>query len=91
MPMLIANLPPDPAVVYTLPSGEAQGESGAFVAESIQSSKEHWEDRAEWIIQNSSGDAPYEYDSLPLKSARTVKVKYKKIGKIKPMSYEWDD
>lgn len=87
---IIAELPPEPAVVFTLPSADAQGDAGISVSELAEEVTRHWQERAEWILANSEED-PYGYNSVPLKIVGTVKVRYKFIGEIDPMPYEWDD
>lgn len=34
---------------------------------------------------------PFGYNSVPLEIVGTIKVRYKFIGELKPMPYDWDD
>jgi hypothetical protein len=89
---MIADLPPEPPVVYTMPSADAQGDAGISVSEVAEQATQHWQDRAEWIlVNNEQEEDPYGYNSVPLEHAGTMKVKFKFIGELEPMPYDWDD
>jgi hypothetical protein len=69
----------------------AQSVEGRKVEEAAERAIRHWHDRAEFILAMESSTDAFSYNPLPLEPALSVRVKYRYVGKLKPLAYPLDE
>ncbi len=97
MPLITIAEPPAVSEVRPLVGPEwvpsAQGTEGRRVAEEIEKVSRHWNMRAKSEATTAEEIGIVEeltYDPLPPKAVRTVRVKYRFVGKGRPLPFEFD-
>jgi hypothetical protein len=84
----VAELPPKVPVVIT----DALGAEGLYILKAAERAALHLEERAEWILaETETPDGEIDYFAVPLATVRKVRVRYKFMGELEPMPYNWDD
>ncbi|MGE0375919.1 MAG: hypothetical protein AB7I48_17210 [Planctomycetaceae bacterium] len=88
----VADLPQKPSVVFPLPIADAFGDEGEFVSNRAAQVVTHWEDRAEWLLNEvKTSDEEFQYTSVPLKIVGNIQIRCHFVGPLKPTLYSWDE
>lgn len=95
---VLAVLPPPAAIVWPFPDlgctvdRFAQGTEGQMLTQNARQAMLHWSarSRSESIAEESVND-PFAYDSVPLETAFSIRVKYKFVGDLEPLPYPLDE
>jgi hypothetical protein len=68
----------------------SQGDDGRRVAEGLRNVLVHWFDRAQCLVDTPASEA-LEFQAVQLRSAGTMRVRYRPGGRLRVAPYEFDD
>jgi hypothetical protein len=68
---------------------EPQGTEDKKLREVAGAALRHWQERSEYLL--AAERVGEDYNSVPLRTAFTVRVKYRQVGALKPLRYPLDE
>lgn len=87
--MPVLELPP-PAPVMMHSVAPAEGADGRSLQRAAEEAFAHWLDRADSYFHDEAGD-PFGYEITPFVPTHQVPVRFKYVGRGKPLPMNFDD
>ncbi len=69
----------------------AHGTEGQMLLQTELNVLQHWQSQAEFLLLAEKQHDVFSYQSIPLKSAFSVNVRYQYVGELKPLFYPLDE